>query len=160
MYSIHLNNKVLRTNEVKKIFKSVQNMKILKKKGGYLFKSSLNKTDFHIGIIPVLIEGERSHHYDIKLDYEDEYEFTGFFNTDGTIGILFSLPKQLNMTENISVKIDFLEKIKIIYTETADLLIKNGLSERMKLDWISRKIIDEADLFEPIPEFLGNLAGH
>ncbi len=152
MYEIHLNNEVLSHKKVKKIFRSIQDKKVLKAKGGFLFKSSINETEFHLGILPVLIEGERTHHYDIKLDYIDPYVFSGFFNADGTFGAVFTPPDK---KELITEK--YKEELKICYIATAQVLISNGVSAEMELDWITKTILEEAALFPEIPAVLGDL---
>lgn len=151
-YKIYLNNELQSPKSINKIFKSIQNRKILKTRAGFLFKSSINDQNFHIGIRPVIMEGERSHHYDIRLDFENEYVFSGFFNVDGTIGILFTPPGK---KEEISS--EFKKNLKIVYKNTALILIENGFSENMKLDWISQKIADEIGIFDTSPVKLSDL---
>jgi len=148
-YDIYLNNELQTPKAIAKIFKSIQNTKVLKARAGFLFKSSINDCEFHIGLRPVLIEGERSHHYDIVLDFEDEYIFSGFFNVDGTLGILFTPPGK---KEEIST--EYKDKLRNTYKATAAVLIKNGFSKKMKLDWISQKIMEEIGIFDPIPSDL------
>lgn len=148
-YSIYINNEKKTHRETGKILKSVQDIKILKFRGGFLFKSSINEHEFHLGIVPVMIEGERTHHYDIKLDYEDDYIFSGFFNVDGTLGMLFTPPgKKEDITD------DFKAGLKKAYAETVNVLVESGLSKEIKLDWISIKMLEEAGLFQPVPQKL------
>jgi len=149
---LYLNNKKTTHREFGKVFKSIQNKKILQSKGGYLFKSSINKSEFHMGIIPVIIEGERTHHYDIKLDYEDDYIFSGFFNGNGTLGILFTPPGKKD-----EISSEFKENLKSVYLETLGVLTQNGISEKMELDWISQKMIGEIDIFHPVPQNIHDL---
>ena len=155
MHKIHLNREILNQKEIKKIFKSIQNKKILKQKGGYLFNSSIRDSDFYIGIIPVLIEGERSHHYDIKLEYEDLYKLTGFFNVDGTIGMLFT-PSDKNGIINS----EFKKRLRNCYIKTAGLLVQYGFPEQTGFDWITQKILAEIGIFEPVPQTLGHLENY
>lgn len=149
---IIINNDETKPKDVKKIFKSIRDKKILKLKGGYLFKSTINESQFHLGILPVMIEGERTHHYDIKLDYENEYIFSGFFNLDGTLGILFTPPgKKEDISDN------FKSKLKETYIATAETLISHGFPEETKLDWISQKALEEIGIYDPIPSDLKSL---
>ncbi len=87
-----------------------------------------------MGFIPVIIEGQRTHHYDIKLDYEDYYIFSGFFNGNGTLGILFTPPAK---KEEISS--DFEENLKSVYLQIIGVLVQNGMSDKIELDWINKK---------------------
>lgn len=87
-----------------------------------------------MGFIPVIIEGQRTHHYDIKLDYEDYYIFSGFFNGNGTLGILFTPPAK---KEEISS--DFEENLKSVYLQIIGVLVQNGMSDKIELDWIKKK---------------------
>jgi len=148
-YSMYLNRELLNSKEVKKIFKSIQNKKVLKSKGGFLFKSSIKEGEFHLGILPMIIEGERSRHYDIKLGFEDHFVFSGFFNVDGTIGFLFIPPAlKEDLTES------FKEHIKRNYKNTAGILLDHGLSKEMKLDWITQQMLTELGNFDTIPQCL------
>ena len=149
---LYLNNKITTQKEIHKVFKSIQNKKILLSKGGYLYKSSINESEFHMGIIPMIIEGERTHHYDIKLDFEDDYILSGFFNGNGTFGILFTPPGK---KEEISS--DFKENLKSVSIETLGILVQSGISKTMELDWISKKMLEEIGIFNRIPQTIKDL---
>lgn len=151
-FIVYLNNKKSSSKELKKVFKSIQDEKVLKLRGGFLFQSSVTEKRFYIGIIPSFIDGERGHHYDIKLDYEDEFKFSGNFNSDGTIGLVF-----IPAGGKDSITSEYKKKLKEIYSKTAGVLIYNGISSNMKLDWITQKIIEEISLFKDIPEKLDEL---
>ncbi len=150
--SIFLNKKKLSAKATRKIFNSIQNEKIIKEKGGYIFKSSICKSNFHIGIVPSFIEGERTHHYDIELGYEDEYILTGFINIDRTIGFLFTPPGKKE-----SINQDFRDGLKESYSKTAEILIQNGFPPDFRLDWITKKMLEDAKLFLQTPENLDQL---
>ena len=97
----------------------------------------------------MIIEGVRSRHYDIKLDYEDQYIFSGFFNVDGTVGFLFIPPAlKEELTE------EFKDKIKQNYIDTAKMLRTNGFHPNMKLDWITQQMLSEMGNFNTIPQCL------
>ena len=149
-YLIHLNKDILSKKSTKKIFKSLQNAKIVKEKGGFLFKSSISGLHFHIGILPSFIGGERSHHYDIELEYEDEFVFTGFINPNCTIGFLFTPPDKKE-----SISEEYKKQLRKCYILTTHVLIENGFSPDFQLDWITQKLLDEINIFSNIPEKLG-----
>lgn len=151
-FTVYLNNETITVKELKKVFKSIQDKKVLKLRGGFLFQSSVIDKKFYIGIIPSFIDGERGHHYDIKLDYEDEFKFTGNFNTDGTVGLVF-----LPTGGKESITDEFRKKLKEVYSKTAGVLINNGIAFDMKLDWITQRILEEVSLYTNIPEKLGEL---
>ena len=54
---IHLNNELIRKKEIVKIVKSLCDVRIIREKGGFLFKSSFQNGHFYIGLLPYLIEG-------------------------------------------------------------------------------------------------------
>jgi hypothetical protein len=149
---IFLNNKLTDPEEINRIFQSIQVKKILEEKGGFLFKSSINDSEFHISIIPVIMDGQRTHHYDIRLDYEDEYILSGFFNIDGSLGMLFTPPGRKDRIEQ-----NFKNRLKNCYRETAIVLLENGFPPDIKLDWVSQKILGEIGIFQTIPRTLSDV---
>lgn len=149
---IYLDNRRISNREFMKILGSIQDKNILKLRGGFLFQSCLKESDLYIGIIPAFMEGERGHHYDIKLDYSDEFKFSGNFNADGTLGMVFFPPVA---KEELSK--EYLSKIKQALIKTISIFIDHGLSRDMKLDWMTQKIIEEVELFDKIPEITGEL---
>lgn len=149
---IYLDNKSISNREFKKILDSIQDQNILKLRGGFLFQSCLKDSDLYIGIIPAFMEGERGHHYDIKLDFSDEYKFSGNFNADGTLGMVFFPP-----TAKEDLSKDYLSKIRESLIRTVSIFIDHGLSRDMKLDWMTQKVIEEVGLFHTIPVVTGEL---
>lgn len=150
--SIFLDNKAVSSKEFSRIIVSIQKSSVLKQRGGFLFQSCLKETDLYIGIVPSFMEGERGHHYDIKLDYSDDYKFSGNFNADGTLGMVF-IPK----VEKENIGKEFKTKIKEAFITTLQIFAEHGLSTTMKLDWVTKRIIEEVQLFEPIPDTLGDI---
>lgn len=148
---LYINRDKASPKEMKNVFTSIQNPKVLAEKGGFLFRSSINEKEFHIGIIPNFNYGERGHHYDIELKYTDEFRLTGFFNTDGSLNILFTPPDN---KEDITS--EYKTKIKSAYRRTAELFITYGFNPDISLDWITQKILEELKTFSPIPKVLSD----
>lgn len=151
-YKIYLNREHTTPKEMKRVLKSIQNNRILKEKGGFLFQSSLNDSELHIGIVPFFIDGERTRHYDIELDYADKFQLSGFFNADGTIGMLFKPPENKQDMDS-----EYKCKIKKCYINTVALLSSCGLSLSMEFDWITKKIMEESKFSDTPPQTVGEL---
>ncbi len=151
-YNILFNGDIIDNREFSEVLNSVQNSKILTDKGGFLLRSSINSKNFHIGIIPNFVNGERAHHYDIKLDYEDKYRLTGMFNVDNSMNILFTPPDDKSQITDL-----FKSELKDCYKITAAILVFYGIKGDKKLDWITNKILTEMNMYKAIPNTLKEL---
>ena len=123
---------------------------ILKSCGGYVFTYRIDKGTAYIGVMPSIIDGQRSNHYDLKAGPETKVFLTGGINTNGEISLLFKISK----TE---LTMEIKSELRELYIKLADLLIKNGYEGPGALDWITRKIIEESELFLPIPSTIFDL---
>lgn len=148
-YNIFFDGKLIDHKEFIIVLKSIQNSNILTDKGGFLFRSSMNENNFHIGIIPNFTNGERVHHYDIVLDYEDKYRLTGMFNVDNSLNILFTPPDDKNLITD-----GFKIKLKNCYKITSAIFIFSGIKSDKPLDWITKKILNEINMFTTVPNTL------
>lgn len=135
--------------ERKQFIKALSDSKTLSARGGYLFKSRLTGGELHIGIVPAIADGERLHHYDINIP-EGEH-LLGSVSATGEFTVLF---KAASLDEESR------EAWKQQYKALAGTLLELGYNGDGQLDWISRKIIEESELFSPIPETLADIAGN
>jgi hypothetical protein len=117
---------------------------ILKSCGGYIFTYRKNKGKVYLGVKPSIIEGQRSNHFDLKAGPETKVFLTGGINTKGEISLLFKLPEK-DLNETIK------SELRELYIQFTFLLIKNSYKGHGKFEWITKKILEETNLFFPIP---------
>lgn len=133
--------------ELKQFIRALSDAKTLAARGGYLFKSRLTGGELHFGIVPAIADGERLHHYDI--DVPDGEHLLGSLSATGEFSVLF---KETSMDDESR------ELWKQQYKALAVTLLDLGYAGEGKLDWISCKIIEESELFHPIPQTLADIA--
>ncbi len=146
-----INGEAAKTISISRMVHAFFDPNILKSCGGYVFTYRIHKNRAYIGVKPSIIEGQRSNHYDLKAGPETKVFLTGGINANGEISLLFKIQKT-ELTEEIK------SELRELYISLADLLIKNGYKGGGTFDWITGKIIEESELFSPIPLTIFNLA--
>lgn len=136
--------------EITEFIHAISNPVKLQLAGGYLFKSCVSDGVLHIGIVPAVSEGERLHHYDIGVP--SSRFLIGSISSTGNISILFRANK--SDLDGAARK-----KWRQSYIAFAGFLVTNGYAGRGDLDWISKEIIAESKIFDPIPKTLFEIAG-
>lgn len=148
LFPLILNGKKPGKAEVKQFVNALSDPKILNSTGGYLFKTCLADGELHIGIAPAISEGERLHHYDIKVP--DSEHLIGGVSATGEISLLFRADKtELNDIGRA--------QWKLIFCSFAAGLLDRGYTGKGQLDWITRQIIQESEIFKPVPETLKDI---
>ena len=111
---------------------------------GYIFTYRIYNNSAYLGIKPSIIDGQGSIHYDLKAGPETKVFLTGGIYPNGDISLLFKISKkELNEKNKL--------ELKELYIQFAGLLIENGYKGSGKLEWITQKIIEESELFSPVP---------
>lgn len=151
--TVHVNDEVFSPVKRRRFFSTLCDRDVITRNGGFLFKSSVNETDFFLGIFPAFVEGARTYHYDIHLPFEDDYTFTGFINTDASIGLLVSPSKNTDVTSGT-----FKERVTWCYRMTAGVFVENGFSHEFLLDAATGQLLEELALFSETPRTVGRLA--
>ena len=122
---------------------------ILESSGGYLFKTCLWEGKLHISIVPAISEGERLHHYDINVP--DPEHIIGSVSATGEFTLLFR-------AEKIGMDNEARKRWKSRFSAFAVVLIALGYRGKGQLDWITRQIIEESGIFDPIPDTLAEIS--
>jgi len=117
---------------------------ILRSCGGYIITFRAHDNTAYMGVMPSILGGQRSNHYDLKAGPETNVFLTGGINADGEISLLFNISKA-------ELTADTESELRGLYFRFADLLTQNGYEGPGTLDWISRKIMQESEIFSPIP---------
>lgn len=109
----------------------------LRVSGGYLFKARFNDGGGILGIIPAFSEGERGYHYTISLPGEDSFTFIGGITPEGEVNCLF-VSKEILPAH--------IEVYRAHYLHLAELFA-SASKESFPLDWITRKLFADYDIF-------------
>lgn len=147
--SLLLNGSLPDRIESRKFAKALSDPASLTSSGGWLFKSRREENAIYIGIVPALSEGQRLHHYDIRVP-EGEH-LIGSISANGEISLLFK-------AEAESLDTAAMARWKAQYRGFAGVLIQCGYHGEGKLDWITQKIIEESGIFQPVPLTLGEIS--
>ncbi len=144
LIKLYINDADAKPKTISRMIQAFSNIDILNSYGGYIFTYRIHNGINYLGIMPAILEGQRSNHFDLKAGPETKIFLTGGINADTEISLLFKIPK-IELTEKIK------SELRDLYINLANLLIKNGYSGTGTLDWITRNIIEESELFSPVP---------
>jgi hypothetical protein len=136
------NGKRASEEELRTLVSALSDRNIITEKGGFIFKSRIDGEKFNFGVLPYVIEGERTHHYDIDIG-GSKFNLIGFINS--------------NLSMTILIKLDFEDCKKGLseedkklfvrqYSALAEFLLKYGFPTNFKLDQISGDLLVEAGL--------------
>jgi len=144
-----LNGESPSDRERKRFVRALSDPRRLRSSGGYLFKSGLVGDTVLISIVPAIAEGERLHHYDIAVP--DEQPIIGTVSANGEFSLLFKAGQEsMDETDRSAWRRRF--------RGFARILIESGYQGTGTLDWITRQIIRESGIIEPIPQTLVELS--
>lgn len=135
--------------EIQQFLNAITETPFLRSSGGFLFRSCLWKDSLHLGIVPAISEGERLHHYDIKVP--GTRHLIGSISATGEITLLFKAEKS-------DFNDDARKGWKDEFTAFASVLISLGYKGEGQLDWITKQIIEESAIFKPVPDTLYEIA--
>lgn len=144
-----LNRKVLDFKKMQNLLTGALEPAKLTSAGGLLFKAALKGKTLELGILPNFYEGERGYHHDIHLEHEDEFTLIGGIAANRELTILF---KCTAMDD---------EKRKIyrnVYCAFAELLRLCNKKQTVTLAWITVKMMEDQQLFSPVPGTVEEIA--
>ena len=137
---IFVANNPVRESEYGNIFASFTDPAVLQRNGGLLLKAAVEKDKVSLGLLPSFSEGIRNMHYTIRLDSENGYMFTGFFNTDGSLCLI-----PLAEKGNHGDRPDF-AKIAETLLLFLEVLLEYGMNEKTMLDNITTGILSRSGI--------------
>ncbi|MBI9105702.1 MAG: hypothetical protein JEZ04_03100 [Spirochaetales bacterium] len=144
---LYLNGKKAGGKSSRELISALNNRKIRTEKGGYLFKAGSDHKNLYLAVIPCIIDGERTHHYDIVLPESIEYFLTGSITPEGVFTILF-IPKQKPLSREMK------RSYHSAYIDLALGLLCRGLDEPGELDGVSRMMLVETEVMTTAPDSL------
>ncbi len=137
---------------VKQVVAALQDPVILTEKGGYIFKAALTGEVLHIGLIPTLVGDTRKVHHAIDLNIETPMIINGFFNADGTLGMVLLKPgaKPCLTPEDRPLA----RRLMVCFCQC---LLTWGLPQSLPLDLTTDLTLHETGLAEGDPSTLAEL---
>ncbi len=142
------NKKKVDCKKILAIVASACDRHILTSNGGFLFKAALMDKEFHLGMIPVLFDGERGYHHTIHLANEDKYTLIGTISPVRELTILF---------KNNAIDDTDRTVYKMAYRVLAWLLQTATESNPLVFDWVTLEILAGEQIFSPVPTSLAEL---
>jgi len=129
--------------------RALNDERIVREKAGFLFKAGFDGDHLMLAVLPTLINGERSFHYNQHLDKEDIFTLIGDINAEGVFTILFN-PESREQVESDSAK--YIE----LFRQLAAFLIENGYTGEGVLDSVTQDVLKRLGL-SPAPQTLAEL---
>ncbi len=152
--NVILNEKKTDKNTLKQIIPALSNPTILNEKGGYIFKTLVLEDTLYLGLLPYLIDGKRTYHFNIKMPQE-EFVLIGFINSNGSIELLFKMkPEQYKA----GLSLEEIKYYRKSYIKFARCLLEFKFNEEVKLDAVTRQALTEIKIFTEVPRNIKGLA--
>ncbi len=142
------NKKKMDRKKILAILTSACDQRILTSNGGFLFKVALRDAEFHVGMIPVLLDGERGYHHTIHLANEDKYTLIGTISSARELTVLFK-----NNAVNDADRVVY----RRVYRILAWLLQAASSENPLVFDWVTLEILAGQQLFTLVPTSLAEL---
>ncbi len=137
-----VNGKTTSPKKLRKIVTAMGDADIIAVKGGYIFNVSFQATTMVLGIMPYLIHGQRTRHYDIKMP-EDRYMLVGFINSNSTLDLMFKVSRA-------EYKAGLSDETKQHYAERctvfAAIMLEHGLPADYVINQVTVAIMTEIGL--------------
>lgn len=147
------NGKTVDNDSFRRLITNLSTPGTLKRYGGFLVKTAIEDDVFHFGSLPVIEGDVRNRHYDIVMRTTAPIVLTGFFNADGSVGLLYVPPGGKRPSA------DLFPSLALQIEMTVRILAEFGYPADRPFDWITRKFLKELLFSEPEPAFLRDLIG-
>lgn len=129
--------------------RALNDARIVQEKAGFLFKATLEGDHLMLAVLPCLINGERSYHYNQHLEKEDAFTLIGDINAQGVFTILFN-PESREQSQTDSKK--YIE----LFRQFAGFLLQQGYTGDGLLEDVTQGILQTLGL-TPAPKTLAGL---
>jgi len=123
--------------------------RIIREKSGFLFKAGFDGDHLMLEAAPTLINGERSYHYNMRLQKEDAFTLIGAVTAEGVFNILFK-------PENYAAVVEHAAEYIQVFRRFAAFLLAAGYIGEGRLNEVARSVLAELGL-NPAPETLAEL---
>ncbi len=122
---------------------------ILTEKAGFLFKAAVRGDHLFLAVVPVLIDGKRSYHYEQHLDNEDAFTLAGDVNASGVFTILFK-------PEKMPLSAEHARRYRHSINLFTEWLLAEGYSGKGLLSEVTQCVLRELE-YSPVPQTLKDL---
>jgi hypothetical protein len=130
---------------------ALNNERIVREKAGFLFKAGFDGGHLMLAVLPTMINGERSYHYNLHLKKEDAFTLLGDVNAEGIFTILFKPESREQIEANSKRYVE-------LFRRFAAFLIESGYTGEGVLDEVTQGVLKSLGL-SPAPKTLVELAG-
>lgn len=120
--------------------------------GGLLFRAFVPADRLDIGVLPVIWNGAKNYHYDIKLLAEGRPIVFGGFYPDLTVQILCR-PNQGEAFAHEELRI-----VRDHLSRFCRLFVQHGYPADRAVDWVTAKWLKDSKLFAVAVETVGDVA--
>jgi hypothetical protein len=151
---IVVNGKPMPGSEWSEIVRALSDPAIATEKGGYLFKSHLDGDTLRIGILPCIVNGMRSYHYNIDIE-RTRHVLIGTINPNGTATVLFRLNREEAKKKREADALEYRRQ----FAGLAMSLVSRGFPPDFELDSITIDALREAGICDATAITFGDLAG-
>ena len=149
-----VNGKAMPGPEWSEIVRALSDPAIAAEKGGYLFKSHIDGNTLRIGILPCIVNGMRSYHYNIDIE-RTRYVLIGTINPNGTATVLFRLNREEAKKKRAADALEYRRQ----FAGLAMSLVSRGFPPDFALDSITIDALREAGISDAAAITFGDLAG-
>jgi hypothetical protein len=129
--------------------RALNDPRVLQEKAGFLFKASFDGDCLMLAVAPTLINGERSYHYNLRLEKEDAFTLIGDVNAQGVFTILFKPESRAAVSQHAT---EYIGRFRSL----AAFLKTTGYTGAGRLDEVTQDILRTLGL-SPVPESLSDL---
>jgi hypothetical protein len=146
---VSLNGNTGGASIAQELISALNDERIVREIAGFLIKASFDEDHLMLAVEPALINGERTMHYNMHLEIENQFTLIGGLNAQGVFTILF---KPDNMEQFAAESPRFIE----VCRRLAGFLLENGYAGEGRLDEVTQRLLNEAGL-SPAPQGLADL---
>lgn len=118
--------------------------------GGLVYRAALQAGRLHVAVGPAFVEGVRQYHFELPLPADDRYPVGGCINPNGTISLLFRVPRGDAAADG---------QFRRRCVAVARFLVSSGVAGSLRLEDATRRLLEEAAVFSSAPPTLAALAG-
>ena len=139
-----INGETAESRIISQMVRAFCSPEILRSCGGYVIVYRVRNDTAYLGVKPSILNGQRTNHYDLKAGPDTRVSLIGGINADGEISLLFKIPEP-------ELSTDVKSELRQLYARFADLLKRNGYDGPGALDWVTQRILQESEIFSPVP---------
>lgn len=147
-----LNGEPAAGRQVRAMVRAIGDARILVEKGGFLLRAAVDGETLALAVIPCIINGARTHHYEMPLPVENAGTLMGGVTAEGAFTLLFR-------PESVPVPPAQVAAVADTAVQLARFLLEHGYAGPGPLDGVTQGCFAEIAAFAALPSTLADLAG-